>query len=347
MSLKKCENCGKELEPLIMILHERYCALNIRKCSFCQELILREEYDEHVKSKHTEINCEKCGKKIKGEDREKHLKTCSKQLVECKYCQLNVEKSEIREHEYICGGKTLTCDYCGENVPKMEYDLHLHYTCKIKLQFDELESAKNGKKQPNQNLNKKDNINEKLDEISKMLIEEESGNDDKNHNSKMSVKNSKNNNKIKYDDYIKQREKQKSKESQNKSKSNSNEKLENFEGDYVNDSVEINKLDFGDDIIPEGDSSKKNEQKTKEVSNDSEYSDDIDEVLNKKKNVNKKKKKARKKIDSDYDSDFLVNSNSNSDSEVNSNSNSKNKHKINKNNKNKPKRNKNTSKARK
>ena len=58
----KCLNCGKEIETFKMVLHERFCSLNVRKCSICEEPIQIDEYNEHKNLKHTEMKCEQCGK---------------------------------------------------------------------------------------------------------------------------------------------------------------------------------------------------------------------------------------------------------------------------------------------
>ena len=136
MSTTKCQNCGKDIETFKMVLHERFCALNVRKCSICEEPVQIDEYPEHKNIKHTDLNCEKCGKKFPAEKYNSHLKSCSKKLVECKFCGLFLEQNELKEHEYQCGSKTRECDYCGLNVPQMEYDLHLEYTCKIKQKIE-------------------------------------------------------------------------------------------------------------------------------------------------------------------------------------------------------------------
>ena len=47
-----CENCGKEIESYKMILHERFCKINIRKCPECNEPIQIDELEEHKIMKH-------------------------------------------------------------------------------------------------------------------------------------------------------------------------------------------------------------------------------------------------------------------------------------------------------
>ena len=155
MSTTKCSNCGKEIETFKMVLHERFCSLNVRKCSICDEPVQIDEYTEHKNLKHTELNCEKCGKKFPAAHINSHLKSCSKKLIECKYCGLYMDQNELKDHEYQCGSKTKQCEYCGMNVPIMEYDLHLEYTCKIKQQFDNSNHNPENKNKKEKNVNKK------------------------------------------------------------------------------------------------------------------------------------------------------------------------------------------------
>ena len=57
MSTIKCQNCGNEIESFKMILHERFCSLNVRKCSICEEPVQIDEYKEHKALSHPDIKC--------------------------------------------------------------------------------------------------------------------------------------------------------------------------------------------------------------------------------------------------------------------------------------------------
>ena len=161
MSTTKCLNCGKDIETYKMVLHERFCSLNVRKCSICEEPVQIDEYNEHKILKHSEKSCEKCGKKFPASQFIAHLKSCSKKLIECQYCGLPMEPNEIKEHEYQCGGKTINCEFCKEIVTKANYDLHLQYTCKEKLKNN---SNENNENKRNNSINKEDILkNEKKD----------------------------------------------------------------------------------------------------------------------------------------------------------------------------------------
>ena len=131
MSSQKCLNCGKEIPSNIILLHERFCDKNTRKCSICEEPIQIDEYEEHKNKSHLKVKCEFCGKEMGEKLINEHKKTCSERLVNCKYCDLSLPLECLNDHEYICGSKTEECPYCNILVPKCEYDLHLKYTCDI------------------------------------------------------------------------------------------------------------------------------------------------------------------------------------------------------------------------
>ena len=137
MTTIKCSNCGKEIESFKMILHERFCSINVRKCSICEEPVQIDEYPEHKMVSHPDKKCEFCGNIFKYKEYNSHLKTCSKKLYECHYCGLYMNKNELEGHEYQCGSKSMACEYCNEIIPRKEYDLHLEYTCKIRQKFND------------------------------------------------------------------------------------------------------------------------------------------------------------------------------------------------------------------
>ena len=55
MSTKKCSNCGKDISLNIIILHQRFCEKNIRKCSIYEEPIQIDEYEEYKNKSYKQI----------------------------------------------------------------------------------------------------------------------------------------------------------------------------------------------------------------------------------------------------------------------------------------------------
>ena len=187
MSKTKCSNCDKEIDSSIYFLHERYCSINIRKCSICNEPIQKDEYDEHKLLDHPLPKCTFCHITLPEKELESHLKTCTKKLYECKYCGLYMNQNELKEHEYQCGSKTIKCEYCGENVTKTTLDLHLEYTCK-KFNKEEKNSDKeNGFYDINSG--RKKNKKENKDNTMKINIKKRKrSNDDKDEDYKINKK---------------------------------------------------------------------------------------------------------------------------------------------------------------
>ena len=150
-----CENCGKDIESYKMVLHERFCKINIRKCDICKEPIQIDELEEHKIMKHQKQKCPDCGQSFLLPELKTHK--CPKKMVECQYCGLFVDKNELNDHEYQCGAKSIPCEYCGINVPAMEKALHLKYTCTIKAAFDKNDN--NPIKEETNEINNINNIN--------------------------------------------------------------------------------------------------------------------------------------------------------------------------------------------
>ena len=155
MTTIKCSNCGKEIESFKMMLHERFCSINVRKCSICDEPVQIDEYEEHKIVSHPDKKCEFCGNIFKNKEYNAHLKTCSKKLFECHYCGLYMNKNELEGHEYQCGSKSMICEYCNESIPRKEYDLHLEYTCKVKQKFNDNNHLKVNNENRTNNFNNK------------------------------------------------------------------------------------------------------------------------------------------------------------------------------------------------
>lgn len=187
MSTIKCQNCGNEIESFKMILHERLCSINVRKCSICEEPVQIDEYKEHKEVSHPDIKCAFCGQIFKNSEYSSHEKNCSKKLFECKYCGLYMKDNELKDHEYNCGSKTIVCEFCKKTVTKIEYDLHLEFTCEVKLKLDKKINKIN-------NENKTNNFsdspkNQKGDNILKDLI---SGNKNNKEVNKVELKKKRN-----------------------------------------------------------------------------------------------------------------------------------------------------------
>ena len=271
-----CENCGKEIESYKMILHERFCKINIRKCPECNEPIQIDELEEHKMMKHQKQKCEKCGQSFLLPELKTH--PCTKKMVECHFCGLFMEKNELNEHEYHCGGKSTPCEYCGINVPAMEKQLHLDYTCPVKAAFDKNDGIT--KNDINNNMNNLSNINNENNlnsnnsnnetELNKKTKNKNKNNANKNNNKQQTKKKENkskniNKNKKELDQVEKDFFDEEKKEEDNNNKMNINPPEEKkhgvitmddyvgdngymvkFAGDYLDNDIDIDDIDFED-----------------------------------------------------------------------------------------------------
>ena len=94
---------GQNIESNKIILHSRFCSINVKRCSICNEPVTIDDIENHNKLKHIDVECEFCHKKFKPDIIEEHKEKCEDKLEVCKYCELNISKKENKQHEYICG----------------------------------------------------------------------------------------------------------------------------------------------------------------------------------------------------------------------------------------------------
>ena len=202
MSKTKCSNCDKDIDSNIFFLHERFCSINVRKCSICKEPIQKDEYEEHKLLDHPNPKCKFCHLTFSSSELENHILNCQKKLFECKYCGLFMNKNELNDHEYQCGSKTMKCEYCGENVIKTTYDLHLEYECEKYNKSEKNSDKENGSY---------DIINRRKNEDNNKKIKKDKHNLDKKeeNNLKVNIKKRKRSNNEDKDEEYKNKNKKK------------------------------------------------------------------------------------------------------------------------------------------
>ena len=119
-------------------MHERYCALNVKKCSTCLEVVNIKDYEEHVQrhnnNKHNDVNAEKFGVQIKCDycnmlftqnEYDEHIKVCECKNVECRYCKMKIDFDLLIAHEDDCGARTTKCPKCKMYVVTKDYEEHV------------------------------------------------------------------------------------------------------------------------------------------------------------------------------------------------------------------------------
>ena len=77
----KCSNCDKEIETNKFFLHDRFCAINVRKYSICKEPVQKNEYEGHKSIEHAVPNCASCHKAFPNTYYESHIKNFSKKIM--------------------------------------------------------------------------------------------------------------------------------------------------------------------------------------------------------------------------------------------------------------------------
>ena len=107
-----CSNCHIEIDPLKIVLHERFCFQNMKYCQTCQEAFPKDEFDEHLSNhlsrKQSQISQE--------EKNFNSLKRCMSSKVACEFCGLFLSYNDLIDHEEMCGARTTQCNICKENI---------------------------------------------------------------------------------------------------------------------------------------------------------------------------------------------------------------------------------------
>ena len=55
---KKCPNCEQQIQESKLLLHERFCAQNVKRCPECHKPIIiedKEDYTEEFQTKYEQI----------------------------------------------------------------------------------------------------------------------------------------------------------------------------------------------------------------------------------------------------------------------------------------------------
>ena len=173
-----CSNCRCEIEDSKMVLHERFCYLNIVYCEQCKEAVIKDEYEEHCENHNNPNKIEK--EETQEEKDNKSLERVMSSKAACQFCGLFCGFNEIEEHENSCGSRTTNCRICTEVVMLKNLKDHLSTVHKNNMdEYEKMDSADSrlvNKVQPNENVdqpkqNFKGNLTE--DEIQRMTSDEQ------------------------------------------------------------------------------------------------------------------------------------------------------------------------------
>ena len=120
----KCSNCHFDIEQSKIVLHERFCAQNIKYCELCKEGIIKEEYEDHC-LEHNKPKTVEPTIKSEEERSQMSLKRVQSSKICCRYCELFCAYDELEEHEAMCGARTTQCRMCGKNLLYSQLDKHI------------------------------------------------------------------------------------------------------------------------------------------------------------------------------------------------------------------------------
>ena len=127
-----CQNCRKNIDQSKYFLHERYCKLNVKYCADCKEVVVIEEFDEHVLNhKSNFLSKKRSGENSKDNDDLSYKKSEVSFKVECQYCQIRLNIDIIAEHEEMCGARTINCGICNKKYLLKKLKRHLQKRHKI------------------------------------------------------------------------------------------------------------------------------------------------------------------------------------------------------------------------
>ena len=153
-------NCGEVLRREEFERHEKEnCSQRQVKCDHCDEFFKSIEMNGHLdKCPKMKVSCHPCGKKIRRENMELHLRrvcgmvqetctlgcgveltrdklrihekeNCQKRQVKCDHCCIDLTFSDIFEHLKECPKMEVSCNLCGTKITRENMELHLRCVC--------------------------------------------------------------------------------------------------------------------------------------------------------------------------------------------------------------------------
>ncbi|KAF7260315.1 hypothetical protein EG68_02093 [Paragonimus skrjabini miyazakii] len=105
-------------------VHEAYCIRNLTRCTTCNDIVLKKNWDEHLQKEHSLVKCEMCGNSLMKFDLPTHMDTCNYRPVTCHYCQIVIPTFSLCEHLEQCGCRTERCDRCKKYVMIRNLETH-------------------------------------------------------------------------------------------------------------------------------------------------------------------------------------------------------------------------------
>jgi len=128
-----CDNCSSEIATTNFLLHNLHCLKFKIKCSYCEKVLIKQDYDKHYNQYHKLITCI-CGAQIEPVNKKNHdSNECLNRIVACSFCEFPCFYYNLNEHEDTCKSRTDTCKLCGGRFTLLELKTH---ECNLCNQYD-------------------------------------------------------------------------------------------------------------------------------------------------------------------------------------------------------------------
>uniref|UniRef100_W5JXN4 XIAP associated factor 1 n=1 Tax=Astyanax mexicanus TaxID=7994 RepID=W5JXN4_ASTMX len=123
--LVQCSHCNKEVAKVNLPVHEAHCQRFLCLCSDCDELVPKDQLEEHRVEQHTVVRCKMCDKKMQRYKLPNHeTNECRERPQVCEFCELDLPLSALEEHVMTCGSRTERCPDCKQYVTLRDQKKH-------------------------------------------------------------------------------------------------------------------------------------------------------------------------------------------------------------------------------
>ena len=96
----------------------------MRKCPKCEEMVLKDELEEHEDEFHKTVDCVNCGQGFEKSKLANHHNSCMKRLQVCQYCNQQFGYDIFFDHQDACGARTQECEFCSKTFTLRDLQEH-------------------------------------------------------------------------------------------------------------------------------------------------------------------------------------------------------------------------------
>ncbi|XP_076833255.1 XIAP-associated factor 1 [Brachyhypopomus gauderio] len=115
--VEQCRHCKKDVAKANLAMHEAHCQRFLCVCPVCDDLVPKEQLEEHRVEIHTTVKCKKCNMEMERQTLGDHeTSECPERFGSCEFCELELPLSSLKEHTVTCGSRTERCSDCSQYV---------------------------------------------------------------------------------------------------------------------------------------------------------------------------------------------------------------------------------------